>query len=185
MARWRRGLSVWLASAILLVGCFGGQTGEPASVASCEPQTVSRDQSVDGVSPAELARAFEGRHTAPLGWHPWNGRDGAPPPDNDEIAVTVTYEGADASLCDELQVEVALDVTTKFNGVHETGKVNLFATPGVLDSVSLRFSGNRVDVDATLNRVDGVVTLSGTLDSIDTGLPGMSAVFPPPPAGAP
>src|SRR6476620_3163983 len=111
MTRWS-GTSVrfWLAIAFAVPGCIGGQTGDPGNAGSCVTIAVPRDKEVSGVSPAELARAYQGRHTATL---TWNSRDGGAPYRDDQITVVITYDGADGSMCDNLGVPIGLQIATR------------------------------------------------------------------------
>jgi hypothetical protein len=141
---------------------------------------VPAGERVNGITPAELARAFEGRYTAALRWL-GSPDAGSPPASDDEITIVVTYEGADGrtSCGFDLGVEVAVDIATRDTGVHETGKATLSAPAGSTDLATLVFSGVRVNALVTLRRSAGAVQISGTLESLATDLPGERAEFPP------
>lgn len=179
MTRWcRRAVLVFLVGACPLVACEGGQTGQP-SANSCSGRIVPAGERVNGITPAELARAFEGRYTAALRW--LGLPDAGSPPANDEITIVVTYEGADGTTsCGfDLGVEVSVDITTRDTGVHETGRATLSAPAASTDLATLAFSGVRVNAVVTLRRAGGAVQISGTLESLATDLPGKRAEFPP------
>jgi hypothetical protein len=138
---------------------------------------------VKGVSPAELARSFEGRHISALQWQ--KSESGSPDagfsPVNDEIALDITYRGENgATHCDaDLKVEVAIEITTRDTGIHEMGIVTLWAPSGSSDLSAFGFAGVRVDAHVALRRSGGAVEISGSLQSLAGDLPGDSAEFPP------
>src|SRR5205809_6639329 len=171
MTRWfPKVVLVLMVGAGLSAACTGGQTGQPNIATSCPPRTVPADERVKGISPSELARAFEGRHTSALQWL----RVGSGSPDsgslpaNDEITVGITYRGVDGEThCEvDLQVEVAVDITTRDTGVHEVGQATLLAPTSSMDLAGFAFRGTRVDAFVTLRRSGGVVEISGSLDSL-------------------
>lgn len=186
MARWSaRNVALFFASASVLAGCiFGGQTGEDSAQAEpgCGDTTVTAHELFRGMSPAEFAQAFAGRHTSTLRWtRPAAADAGAPVPD-DEITITVTYQGADGTMtCSgEWRVPVIVDITTRDSGIHETGTTTLSTRPGPLQSAGFDFTGNQVEVSASLVGANGAVAISGTVRALVTGLPGVNADFPAP-----
>jgi hypothetical protein len=187
MARWSgKNVALCLASASVLVGCFlGGQTGDPgASGDECEPQRVSANQEVDGVSPSAFAQAFAGSYTSTLSWMAGSSASASAPVSDDEITITLTYKGADGTTCGDLEVPVAIEVTTKESGINEMGSAMLSGQVGSIASANFEFSGKQVAVSGRLIRSNGTVTVSGTLASLVADLPGSSAQFPAPGASS-
>jgi hypothetical protein len=178
MARWSaRNVALCLAGASVLVGCFlGGQTGDPGdSVGTCDQQNVPPSETTI----AEFAQIFAGSYTSTLRWIGGNVTTaGAPVPD-DQITITLTYHGAVGTvLCGNLSVPVAIEITTRDSGIHETGTVTLSQDNS--EFASFGFSGQQVNVSGLLNRSNGTVSISGSLESLVADLPGLSAQFPAP-----
>jgi len=181
MARWSCRNAVYVAGALAVVGCLGGQTGDPGGSAVCVQNKVGAEQRVPGVSPADLARAFEGSHAAALRWSTKKPGDAGVRIPDDAITITVAYADGDGLTgCDDLSVSVTVDITTRDSGIHETGAATLEAREGSTDNATLHFAGEQVVVSATLQRSQGAVELSGSLQAKGTGLPGDTAQFPPP-----
>src|SRR5437773_8369131 len=150
MARWfRSAVLVCSLSAPLLVACTGGQTGQPTRAAACPPVNVSADEPVHGITPSELARLFEGRYTSALRWllRSSGPSEAGSSLGDDEITVGITYQGANGTThCEaDLEVEVAVDMTTRDTGVHETGSAILSAPAGSTELGTFAFTGVRVD----------------------------------------
>jgi len=179
--RLRRFVKWWFAVGLLLAGCLGGQTGQPGDEAPAPCDHVPPDQRVNGQSPAELARRFEGSHSSRLRWVTTKPRDAGARVADDEITIVVSYGGEDGTTCNGLSVPVNVVVTTKNTGVNETGTGYLNASsPG---SAILTLSDAHVVVSATLRLVNGVVAMSGRLSPQNGGLPGEYGEFPPAPDG--
>jgi hypothetical protein len=179
MARWSGNkVALCLAGAIALAGCLGGQTSDPGNSVGCTPQKVPAGEAVSGVSPAQLARTFAGSYTSTLRWLGGSAA-GALVPD-EPVTITVTYQGADGTSCPDvyLSVPVAIEITTRDSGIHETGNATLFAGLGSVDRAGFSFNGNQVSVNGDLIRSNGTIAISGTLGSRTADLPGSSARFP-------
>jgi len=167
----------WLALGLLLAGCVGGQTGQPGSADIPGTCDVSPNQPVNGQSPAELARRYEGSHSSRMRWVTIEPRDGGTMVANDEITIDVRYRGEGGTSCDGLSVPVTVVVTTKNNGVNETGTGSL--TASLLGSAILDFNDQHVTVSATLWALNGAFTMSGKLYPHDGTLSGDFGEFPP------
>ncbi|HEX4340750.1 MAG TPA: hypothetical protein VH062_32805 [Polyangiaceae bacterium] len=158
-------MAVSLASALLLAGCFGGQTGQSDEVAGCTPQAVSTNDTSHGVSPAELGGAFAGRYTATLKWLAPVPADAGIPLVDDEVTLDVAYDGAAGTLCDSLTIDVDVTITTRSGVVVEHGTAQLGLLGASLDQAQLLFQGEGVTMTATLRRSSTGLAMSGTLES--------------------
>jgi hypothetical protein len=165
MARWpRRVLIVALVGASAVAGCFlGGQTGEAPQT---EPpggtcvSVVPAGEKVSGVSPADLAHAFEGSHTAQLVWTSFpdggSGQGGT-------ITIVITYQGDAGTACSNLEVPVSVEVITSDGAVHASGFGTLASAVGSTSAAKLSFGNGGPQLSADLKQVNGMVTLSGTV----------------------
>jgi hypothetical protein len=170
-----------MTSCVVLAGCEGGQTGQPTSV-HCASEAVRADAHVDAVTPAELARAFEGGHTAPLKWESTSSgpSDAGALRAADEISIGIAYDGGGGEMnpcTSDLEVEIVVDVTTRDTGIHETGRTLFSAPRGSLEYGSFDLVGRHFRISATLRRSPGKIELSGTLSPIGDAQAGSRAEF--------
>ena len=169
---------------VATAGCLGGQTGQPDSGEcgasySLSPTAVwSRDR-----TPAELAQAFQGQHTAPLTWfeEALDSPTQTPLTLDDQIAIDVRYEGGSArtvSCKDGLYVSVTVDTKSAASGLHEAGttelRIDSATTPSTAHFV---FMGEHANIGAELGEVESGASPSGTVVPTEGGAPGASARF--------
>ncbi len=164
-----------LLSIALLVGCSGGQTGQPTS-GHCV-RAVRIDEPVEGISAQALLDSCSGEHTATLHWS-----SGSPIPMDQEITITITIAPAQlenkADSCARmLLVPIDVNVASSDGQLVEHGIAQLAATFGALQPATFSFVGERYSVSATLRGAPGNVNISGSLESLpDAGVDG-SATF--------
>lgn len=175
-----------LLSACALSACLGGQTGQPDS-ASCQPTLasgdVAPDQDYGGITPRALAQAFVGTHSAPLLWRtgvlaaPDSRQVGAA----DEITLVVSYAdsaGSGSDTCiSQLSVDVAVDITTRDTGLHETGTLTLVAINGVVNPASFTVTSDAAAVSAMFSAASNSLEISGTLEPLSGSWPSAWAQF--------
>jgi len=174
-----------LFSACLFSACLGGQTGQPAS-ATCKTtgaDIVASDQDYGGITPRALAQAFVGTHSAPLVWRtgvpaaPDSQQVGAP----DEITFVISYSdvaGTTSNDCfPRLNVEVAVDITTRDTGLHESGTLTLAASNGQIEPVSFMVTSDAATVSAMFSGASNALEISGTLETHSGTWPSAWAQF--------
>lgn len=172
--------------ALVVSGCFGGQTGESGN-ASCGETKVLPDQRVGSTSPAEFARAFAGAYTSPMRWSTQSAvadiASANSVATDDAITVVITYAGGEGtSSCDYFEgVDVVIDVTNRNGGVHEHG--NGVLRPDGTGAAQVVFEGKQLRLDARVVAAP-VMSLSGHVDALVPDLPGSVGTFPPPSAPA-
>jgi hypothetical protein len=159
---------------IAVVGCLGGQTGQPLS-STCVNRTLELDEAVQGVTANEFITAFDGVHVAPLVWNV----SGAA---SIEDALTLELRRRDdtAPLLEcghTLEVSMDLALTTRDYGVLERRGVVVRGDAGQLEEASIVMHGERVTLEANLEITNGEVRISGTLETSDGALPATRATF--------
>ena len=168
----RRFKSSWLVLAGWLVGAclFGGQTGEPTSESCGRSQTPWR-QSVNGVSPEQLALAYQGEHSAKLHW--------SKDPVSVAEPVTLTLDSRKqigiVDNCNGGQLSVSVNFSLKADdgALIESGQGTLSAAPGMLQPATFSGSGQRFLVVGHFSLSAGKLIVSGTLEPrVDAGTGG-------------
>lgn len=182
MARTRRAWKAVLAlAACSLVGCLGGQTGQPGPAACAMGTTIGANEETKGVSPAEFAQAFVGQYRAPLHWlKSGGGAEDAASLSSDEITISISYNGADARLGDcsaDLFVPAHVTVTTRGGSVSEEGDVDLTGVVGSVASASFSLSAQNFIVAASLSHVPATAELTGTVTPTAANVGADSAEF--------
>lgn len=165
----------WGALFIAVVGCLGGQTGQPGSL-NCQPQSVALDEPVKGVTPEAFISAFEGTHVATL---VWNVPD-APAEDVITLELRRDTNGTARTGCGDLTVGVHVEISTRDHGVLASRGVTLRGIAGKIEQASFDMSGERAIFSADLVASQGEVMISGTLTTNDATLPALTATFPAP-----
>jgi len=162
----------WLVLASFLLGaCLGGQTGEPASE-DCGTAAPWR-QSFDGVSPEQLALAYQGEHRVKLHWS------------KDPLAITeaatLTLSSREQSGTNACNVWLSVPVTFSLqadNGtIIEAGQGSLMADQGTLQPATLSGSGQHFRIVASFRQDAGTLIVSGTLEPRDAAATADSADF--------
>jgi len=157
----RRRQSSWLVFTGWLVGaCLGGQTGEPTSL-TCTNRAAPWRQSVDGVSPEQLALAYEGVHRVKLHW--------AKTPDTvtEPATLTLHYREQSGTAQDcggALSVAVDFSLRADDGTLIDSGQGLLRAARGVLDRATYSGSGQHFVITGSLSDAMGKVMVSGTLE---------------------
>jgi hypothetical protein len=159
---------------IAVVGCLGGQTGQPLS-STCGNRTLEFDEAVQGVTANEFIAAFEGVHVAPLVW-----KVSGAAPIEDALTLELRRRDDTAPLLEcghTLQVSMDLTLTTLDHGVLERRGVVVGGDSGQLEEASIVVRGERVTLEANLEVTNGEVRISGTLETSDGALPAPTATF--------
>jgi hypothetical protein len=161
------------------LGCGGGQTGQPAAD-RCDPTALlAADDTWHGTTPRELARAFEGTHSADLVWYaePFGAATTTPVDFPDVIAIEVSYGGDDATqTCSDLAIPVSLRISTSASGIDETQVTDISISDRDVSGAAFSFRGAQADVVGELGRA---AYASGRIVPHGTGAPGGWATFPP------
>ena len=173
-----------LFSAYLFSACLGGQTGQPAS-ASCQTTgaIVPPDQDYRGITPRALAQAFVGTHSAPLQWRTGAlaAADSQQVGASDEITFVISYSdvaGTTGNDCfPQLSVEVAVDITTRDTGLHESGTLTLAASGGQIEPVSFTGTSDAATVSAMFSGASNALEISGTVETHSGTWPSAWAQF--------
>ena len=156
--RWSPLLGAWLLGA-----CLGGQTGEPTSDHVDCVEGVPARETVQGVSPEQLALAYQGEHHAELQWA------SDPTTVTQQIALTITptdKSGVKDACWYELRVPVHFSLVSADGSVMETGEGVLSAALGTLGPARFTARGQRFDVYAEFTQVSGALVVSGTLTPV-------------------
>jgi len=159
----RRHKSSWLVlTGWLVSACFGGQTGEPASLdVRCTTVVAPWRLAVNGVSPEQLALTYQGEHRAKLHW--------AKNPDTVTEPVTLTLEYREQSGTFEtcfgpLSVSVNFSLRADDGTLIDSGQGSLSAARGVLDRATYAGRGQHFLITGNFSQATGKVRVSGTLE---------------------
>lgn len=164
--RWNASRAL-LLGVCLLDGCLGGQTGHPDSY---EPppdmcSTIDDDQPVQGVTARQLLQSLYGQHDARLRWQSGVASAFAHEQVGDEDAISVEMKPLQSTALNcsnDLQVQLAIDVTTRDTGFSDSGMATARAPHGALMPVSLDFTGTKSNMQALFSTVPGGTRFSGT-----------------------
>jgi hypothetical protein len=179
MTWWRKSFGVlWCVG--LLIGCEGGQTGQPTTASACwEP--VALDTPIEGVSAQQLLDAYVGKYAATLHWQ---GDAGVPPDEAITIEIApapdgVAREAASYPCYRSLVVPAQASLTFADGSVLSGGNAAISSTYGMLDgelsfAVQGMAAGAQRSVNATLSGSPGRVHIEGKLETEgDGGLTGL------------
>src|SRR3954468_18341530 len=133
-------LASWLVSA-----CLGGQSGEPASD-TCPSNAVPWQQSVDGVSPEQLAVTYQGEHPAKLHWSKNAGAVTEP------VTLTLDYRSQSGRSCNG-QLSVSVDFSLRANDgtIIDSGQGSLSVASGGLERALYSGRGQHFRVVGTFS----------------------------------
>jgi len=128
---------------------------------TCSSRAAPWRQSVDGVSPEQLALTYEGEHPAKLHWAK-NPSTVAEPAtltldDREQIGTTDNCSGA-------LSVAVDFSFRADDGTLIDSGHGLLRAARGVLDRATYSGSGQHFLISGSLSEAMGKVLISGTLE---------------------
>ncbi|HEY3254029.1 MAG TPA: hypothetical protein VGJ91_08785 [Polyangiaceae bacterium] len=158
---WRlKSSSVLLLAGWLVGACLGGQTGEPESDQVTCTHAAAWDQSVDGVSSAQLAFAYQGEHRVQLHW------SNDPVTVSEPVTLTLGYreQSGTVNRCNgQLSVSVNFSLRADDGTIIESGQGSLSAAVGMLQPATLSGSGQQFLIAANLGQNAGEVLVSGTL----------------------
>jgi len=146
-------LAGWLAGACI----FGGQTGEATSE-DCSRSAAPWRVSVNGVSPEQLALAYQGEQRVKLHWSKHPVAIAEP--------VTLTLESREQSgmiVCLLLSVPVTFSLRADDGTIIDAGQGSLTAGLGTLQSASLSGRGQHFLIGGYFSQPAGKVIVSGTL----------------------
>lgn len=158
----RRHKSSWLVLAGWLVSaCIGGQSGEPTSD-TCTLEAVAWQQSVDGVSPEQLALAYQGEHPAKLHWSK------NPAAITEPVTLTLDHREQSGASCGAL-LSVATDFSLRANDgtIIDSGQGSLSVFYGVLERASYSSRGQHFRIVGIFSGAMGEVTVSGALEPLE------------------
>jgi hypothetical protein len=159
----RRHRIFWVVLAGWLVGaCIGGQTGEPTSD-DCT-NSVRWQQSLEGVSPEQLALTYRGEHPAKLHWS--KNPEGVSEP----VTLTLSYpeqSGAIENCFRALSVAVNFSLRAKDGALIDSGQGSLSAARGVLEHADYSGRGQHFRIVGNFNAAMGEVTVSGVIEPGD------------------
>ena len=147
----------------LVGGCFGGQTGEPLS-GECIPRTVPWRESVNGVSPEQLAVTFQGEHLAKLHWSKNPGAVSEP------VTLTLTpreQSGTTNTCSAPLSVAVSASLRANDGTLIDSGQGSLSAARGVLEHATYSGRGQHFRIVANFSAAMGEVMVSGRLEPLE------------------
>lgn len=165
----------------LVVGCLGGQTGQPTSGSdSCDHvRSIASDDAWEGTTPARIGRIFEGTHEASLEWLDESSGKAEPVEHEDRVFITIEYEGAAAELfgC-QLDVPVTIAVETASSDILERGAGRLWlATSAEPLTAGFALATDGIALEGELKESNGDIALSGNLMPTSDA-PGDRATFP-------
>jgi len=171
----RRLKSSWGVLAGWLVGaCLGGQTGEPASADCSSSSAAPWRVSVNGVSPEQLALAYQGEHRVELHWS----QD--PVTVAEPVTLTLAYQEQRATIDDcygPLSVAVNFSLLADDGTIIESGQGSLSAARGMLQPAKLLGSGQHFLIVGNFSQATGKVFVNGTLEPRADAATGDSADF--------
>jgi hypothetical protein len=183
--RWVARLAQCALSAYVLSACLGGQTGQPTGL-TCQvtpPESVAPDQDYDGITPRALAQSFVGKHSAPLLWRTGElaTSESQPVGNPDEITFVVSYSdvaGTGSKYCNQqLSVVVAVEITTRDTGLHQTGTLALVAVNGQLEAGSFTVTSDAATVTVMFSGAPNPLEMSGTVEAQSGSWPSKWAQF--------
>ena len=150
-------LAGWLAGACI----FGGQTGEATSDTVPCRVAVAWHLSVDGVSPEQLALAYQGEQRVQLHWSQ------SPVTVAEPVTLTLGYreQRATRDACSGL-LSVAVDFSLRADDgtIIDAGQGTLSTERGLLTPATFAASGQHFRVVGHFNQDAGKVIVSGTLE---------------------
>jgi len=158
----RRHKSSWMVLAGCLVGaCLGGQTGEPmAGEVICTFRTAWQE-SVDGVSPEQLALTYQGEHRAKLHW------EKNPDTVTEPVTLTLDYreQSGTTDLCNGgLSLSVNFSLRADDGTLIDSGQGSLSAARGEIEHATYSGLGQHFWISGSLSAAMGKVMLSGRLE---------------------
>jgi len=153
--------------------CLGGQTGEPTS-GDCTTSAVRWQQAIDGVSPEQLALAYQGEHRVNLHWS----KD--PAAITQSVTLTLNYPQQSATTNDchgPLSVSVNFSLQADDGTLIESANGSLSAERGTLQPATLSGSGQHFRIAAKFSQAASKVLVSGTLGPLANAMAPVSANF--------
>ncbi|HYQ30635.1 MAG TPA: hypothetical protein VER04_25565 [Polyangiaceae bacterium] len=162
-------LAGWLVSACL----FGGQTGEPASL-DCTTSAAPWRVSVNGVSPEQLALAYQGQHRVKLHWS----KD--PIAIAEAVTLTLDYReqsGTIDSCSGPLRMSVDFSLQANDGTLIDSGQGSLSAARGTLHPAAFSGSGQHFRIVGNFSQEAGALIVRGTLEPRVDAATGDSADF--------
>ena len=154
--------SSWLVLAGWLVGaCIGGQTGETSGPPEPCSGALEWRLSVDGVSPEQLALAYQGEHRVQLHWSQ------GPVTASEAVTLTLDYRKQSGKLdsCSGLlSVTVDFSLRADDGTIIEAGQGTLSAERGLLTPATFAASGQHFRVVGYFSQEAGDVIVNGTLE---------------------
>lgn len=173
MARFGIRLAAWALGSLLLTACLGGQTGQPGS-ADCASIWSDSDA-------RNAAKAFVADYAAGLSWQeePLGTASPTLVALDDTVQLTIGSDSAPVvAECGGLRIPVTVVLTTTTSGISESGDAEIVLSgPTKPLSGRLVFRGTRVHLDITLLEHSSAMTPEGSLDALDSELPGAAATL--------